>query len=84
MDHARDHFLAYSAFAADENGHVHRSDLQNLLANLQHLRAGGEEREIFGERFAIFAQRFIFRAQLLFLAALSETRRRVPASRTAW
>ena len=72
MDHARHHFLAHAAFAADEYRNVHRRDLQNLLADLQHLRAGGEERKIFGERFAIFAQRLIFGAQLLLLAALQK------------
>src|SRR3984957_20827662 len=40
MNYARYHFLANSAFSADEDRNVHRSNLQNLLANLKHLRAG--------------------------------------------
>ena len=72
MDHPGDDFLAHSAFSADENGHVHRSDLQNLLADFQHLRAGGQERDIFREGLAVFAQRLVLGAQFLLLPALQK------------
>ena len=72
MNHARDHFLAHAAFAADEYRHIHRRDLQNLLANFEHLRAGGQERKILGELVAVFAQRFILAGELHFLSALQQ------------
>ena len=72
MNHARHHFLAHAAFAADEYRHVHGRDLQDLLADLQHLRTGGEERNIFGQCFAVFAQGLIFGTKLLLLAALQK------------
>ena len=74
MNHARHHFFSHAAFPVDENRHVHRRDLQHLLADVHHLRAGRQETEIFGDRVAIFPQRFIFRAQLLLLPALQHGR----------
>ena len=61
VNHARDHFLAHSAFAANKHRHVHRRDLQNLLADAHHLRAGGQEAQVLGNLVAVFAQRLIFR-----------------------
>src|ERR1019366_8257218 len=33
MNHARDDFLAYTAFAINEYGHVHRRDFKDLMAD---------------------------------------------------
>src|ERR1700735_490554 len=74
MNHTRNYFLAYSAFAADKYGNVHGGNLQYLLADLQHLRAGGEEGQILGESFAIFPQGLVFGTELLLLTALQECR----------
>src|SRR5580704_1771414 len=72
MNHARYHFFTNSALSADEDGHIHRSDLQNLLPDFKHLRAGSQERKVLGECFAIFTQSLVLRTQLLLLAALQE------------
>ena len=74
MDHARDDFLAYAAFSANEHRHIHRRDLQDLLPDAHHLRAGGQERKVFGQVIAIFAQGLVFLAQLHLLAALQQRR----------
>ena len=70
VDHARDDFFSHAAFAINEYRHIHRSDLQDLLADANHLRAGGQEAKVLGDRVAIFAQRLVFRAKLLLLPAL--------------
>ena len=72
MNHARHDFFAHSAFAANEDGHVHGSDLQNLLAYANHLRARRQERKIFGQMIAIFAQGLVFFAQIHFLPAFQQ------------
>src|SRR5271155_73239 len=41
MNHPRHDFLADAAFSANENRHIHWSDLQYLLADAYHLRTGG-------------------------------------------
>ena len=74
MDHPRDHFLAYAAFAADEDGYVHWRDLHDLLADAHHLRAGGKEAEVFSDLVAVIAERLILRVELLFLAAFEHGR----------
>ena len=72
MHHPRNHFLAHAAFPAEKHRHVHRCNLENLLADLEHLRAGGEERDVFRDRFAVFPKILIFRTQLLLLPALQD------------
>ncbi len=70
VDHARDNFLAHAALSVNEYGHVHRRDLENLLADAHHLRACRKEADVFRDRVAILPQRLVFRSKLLFLPAL--------------
>ena len=54
MNHPRHHLFSHSALAADEHRHIHRRNLQNLLADFQHLRTGCQERKILSKLFAVF------------------------------
>src|ERR1700730_18949294 len=59
VNHARDHFLAYTALSVNEYGYVHRRDLENLLADAHHLRACCKEADVFRDGIAIFPQRLV-------------------------
>src|ERR1700676_2646379 len=72
VNHARNHFLAYSALSVNEHRDVHRRNLENLLADAHHLRTCGQEADIFRDRVAILPERLVFRPKLLFLPALQD------------
>src|SRR6266576_3269313 len=74
MDHSRYHFLAHTALPANKNGHIHRRDLQDLLADPYHLRTGRQEAQILGHLVAVIAQRLILRGELLLLPGLQHGR----------
>jgi len=70
VDQSRHDFFSHATFAVDEYGHIHRSNLHDLLADAHHLRAGRQKAQVFRNRVAILAQGLIFRAQLLLLPTL--------------
>ena len=74
MYHARNNFLANSAFAANKHWNVDRSNLQNLLPDSHHLRARRQKTQIFRYLVAVVAQRLIFRRELFLLPGLQHRR----------
>src|SRR5271169_7178007 len=74
VNHPRYDFLAYPALSADEHRHIHRSDLEYLLAYAHHLRTGGQKAQVFRHLVAVLAQCLVLGGELFFLARLQHRR----------